>query len=64
MPFNLGILELGMILVLLGVLAAVGYGVLRLLGRGGVSREELETEKRDLERRIEALEKRERLPKG
>ena len=64
MPFNLGIGEIVMMAAALGGLAALGYGVIRLLGHGGVSRDELEAEKRDLERRIEALEKRDRLPKG
>lgn len=64
MPFGLGIGEIVMMVVSLGTMAAVVYGVVRLLGRGGVSRYELEAEKRDLERRIDALERRERLPKG
>lgn len=64
MPFGLGIIEIGMMVAVLGVAAAVGYKAVKLLGRGGASREELEAEKRDLERRIEALERRERLPKG
>ena len=64
MPFNLGITELGLVVAVFGVMAAVGYKVVKFLGRGGVSREELEAEKRDLERRIEAVEERERLPKG
>lgn len=64
MPFGLGISEIVMMVVSLGTMAAVVYGVVKLLGRGGVSRNELEAEKRDLERRIEALERRERLPKG
>lgn len=64
MPFNLGITEIAMMVLSLGAMAAVGYGFIKLLGRGGVGREELEAEKRDLERRIQALEERERLPKG
>lgn len=71
MPFNLGIGEIALIVASLGATAAVVYGVVRLLGRGvnllgsgGVGREELEAEKRALERRIEALERRDRLPKG
>ena len=64
MPFNLAITEIVMMLLALGAMAALGYGVVRLLGRGGVGRDEFEAEKRDLERRIEALEKRNRLPKG
>ena len=70
MPFGLGVSEFVMIVGILGVIviAAVGYGAIKLLGRsamgGSVSRQELEQVKQDLERKIEALEERERLPKG
>ncbi|MDE2795889.1 MAG: hypothetical protein OXL34_13800 [Gemmatimonadota bacterium] len=65
MPFNLGIMEIGMIVMVLGAIAVVGVGAFKLIDRGTVGRrEELEAEKRHLERRIEALEKREQLPKG
>lgn len=67
MPFNLGILEIVIMVASLGGMAAVVYGVVRLVrhldGRV-VGRDELEAEKRRLERRIEALEERNRLPKG
>lgn len=65
MPFNFGIVEIGLIAGVLGAIAVVACGAFKLIDRGTVgSREELEAEKRHLERRIEALEKREQLPKG
>lgn len=67
MPFNFGIVEIVMMAGVLGGFAAMGYGVVKVVrffdGRV-VGRDELEAEKRELERRIEALEKRNRLPKG
>ena len=67
MPFNVSILEIVIMVASLGGMAAVVYGVVRLVRRldgGVVGRGELEAEKRRLERRIEALEERNRLPKG
>ena len=68
MPFGLGIGEVFLVAVPLGIIAGAGYLAVRHLGQsmigGSVSRQELEQVKQDLERKIEALEERERLPKG
>ena len=68
MPFGLGIGEVFLMVVTLGIVAGAGYLAVRYLGRslggGNVSRQELEQVKQDLERKIEAIKEREQLPKG
>ncbi len=62
MPFGLGLMELVLVALMIGAMVGLVHVVFRL-SRGG-RRRELDEVRRDFEREVEAMKRRERLPKS